>query len=231
MSRDRIDAYRSSTDAAFTQGTRVSGIDASANQVLRNTYMLLALTLAFSALCAGVGMAMNMPYLGLWTIVPYFALLWGVHKTRNSGWGLVWTFALTGWLGLTIAPIMNAYLAAMGSGPILLALGGTAAIFFSLSAYTLITQKDFSGLGRFLFVGMLVAFIAAIANVFLQISALALAVSSVFVLLSSGLIMYQTSQIIHGGERNYVLATITLYVSLYNLFLSLLHLIGAFSDD
>lgn len=201
------------------------------NSVLRNTYILLSMTIAFSALAAGIGMAMDFPYLGLWTLLPYFGLLYGVHKLKNSSWGLLMVFALTGWLGLTIAPILNIYIARMGSEPILLALGGTATIFFSLSAYTLITRKNLEGMGKFIFVGIIVAFVASIANIFLQITALSLAVSSVFIICSSALIMYQTSQIIHGGERNYIVATVTLYVSLYNIFLSLMHLIGFFNDE
>ncbi len=225
MARDSIKT------ADATSAILTGGLDVSANKVLRNTYTLLALTLAFSTLCAAVGMAAGMPHLGLWSLLPFFGLLWGIHKLQDSGWGLVLTFGLTGWLGLMTSPILNAYIAATGPQPILLAFGGTATIFFALSAYTLVTRKDFSGWGSFLFIGILVAFIAAVANYFLQITALALTVSSVFILLSSGLILYQTSQIIHGGERNYILATVTLFVSLYNIFLSLLHLIGAFSDD
>jgi len=201
------------------------------NSVLRNTYMLLALTVAFSALVAGIGMAMNFPYLGLWTLLPYFGFLFGAHALRNSPWGLLMVFGLTGWLGLTLAPILGYYLGTVGPEPVLLALGGTAAIFFGLSAYVLVTRKNLSRWGGFLTVGILVAFVAGIANVFLQISTLSLVVSSLFILVSSGLIMYQTSAIIHGGERNYILATITLYVMIYNLFLSLLNLIGFLRDE
>ena len=201
------------------------------NRVLRNTYLLLAMTIAFSAMAAAIGMSAGFPYLGLWTLLPFFGLLFAIHKLRNSVWGIALVFALTGWLGLTISPILNAVLANVGPEPILLALGSTATIFFALSAYVLVTRKDLSGWGSFLGVGILIAFIAAIANYFLQISSLGLVISSMFVLLSSGVIMYQTSQIIHGGERNYVLATVTLYVMIYNLFMSLLHLITAFGGN
>lgn len=204
---------------------------AEVNAVLRNTYWLLSITIAFSAVCAGVGMSFGFPYLGLWTLLPFFGLLFAVHKLKNSAWGILMVFALTGWLGLTISPILNAYLANVGPGPILMALGGTATIFFGLSSYVLITKKDLAGWGNFLFVGLLVAFIAGIANYFLQLSALSLVISSVMILISSGLIMWQTSAIIHGGERNYLLATVMLYVMLYNLFLSLLHLLTAFGGD
>ncbi len=204
---------------------------AEINSVLRNTYMLLAITVAFSALMAGVGMAIQFPHVGLLTLIPYFAFLFGAYKLRNSPWGLVMVFGLTGWLGLTLAPILSFYLGTIGPKPILFSLGGTAAIFFALSSYVLITRKNLSSWGGFLFVGILVAFVAAIANAFLQIATLSLVISSVFILVSSGLIMYQTSAIIHGGERNYILATIGLYVMLYNLFISLLNLFSFFSRD
>ena len=200
------------------------------SKVLRNTYTLLAMTVAFSAVTAGVSMAVGFPYLGLWMIIPYFGFLWGAHKLKNSAWGLVMVFGLTGWLGLSLGPILNFYIGTMGAEPVVLALGGTAFIFFATSGYVLITRKDLTFMTGFLMTGILVAFIAAIANVFLQISALGLAVSSMFLVLASGIIMWQTSAIIHGGERNYIMATITLYVMLYNIFLSLLHLIG-FADD
>ena len=187
------------------------------SKVLRNTYTLLAMTVAFSAVTAGVSMAVGFPYLGLWMIIPYFGFLWGAHKLKNSAWGLVMVFGLTGWLGLSLGPILNFYIGTMGAEPVVLALGGTAFIFFATAGYVLITRKDLT-------------FMTAIANVFLQISALGLAVSSMFQVLASGIIMWQTSAIIHGGERNYIMATITLYVMLYNIFLSLLHLIG-FADD
>jgi len=213
---------------ASTSGTTT--LDAGAAKVLRNTYTLLAMTVAFSALTASISMAINMPFMGLWMLLPYFGFLYAVHKTQNSAWGIVWTFALTGFMGLTIGPILNAYLAMGGMEPVLMALGGTAVIFFGLSAYTLVSKRDFSFMSGFLFVGILVAFIAAIANYFLQISGLAMTVSVMFLFLASGVIMWQTSAIVHGGERNYVIATITLYVMLYNIFLSLLHLIGIGDD-
>ncbi len=208
-------------DASFGQVDREASL-----KVLRNTYMLLGMTLAFSALVATLGMALRMPYMGLWMLVPYFGLLFAVEKTKNSSWGIVWVFALTGWLGLTLSPILSFYLGNIGYEPVLMALGATALVFFASSAWVLSTGKDLSFMTGFLMTGILVAFIAGIANVFLQISGLALAVSSMFALLSTGLMMWQTSQIIHGGETNYISATVTLFVSIYNLFLSLLHLIG-----
>ncbi len=216
--------------ARTTSAPGTTTLDADAARVLRNTYTLLAMTVAFSAVTASISMAINMPFMGLWMLLPYFGFLYAVHKTQNSVWGIVWTFALTGFMGLTIGPILNAYLAMGGMEPVLMALGGTAVIFFGLSAYTLVSKRDFSFMSGFLFVGILVAFIAAIANYFLQISGLAMTVSVMFLFLASGVIMWQTSAIVHGGERNYVIATITLYVMLYNIFLSLLHLIGIGDD-
>ncbi|MFL0809447.1 MAG: Bax inhibitor-1/YccA family protein [Agarilytica sp.] len=217
------DIYSQSNSAAIEQSQEVS-------KVLKNTYTLLALTIAFSAFTAFTAMALNVPYLGLLSLLPYFGLLFAVEKTKNSGWGIVCVFALTGWLGFTIGPILNHYLANVGAEPILTALGGTALIFFGLSGYTLVTKKDFSFMTGFIMTGILVAFVAGIANVFLQMSGLGLAVSCMFAFLSSLMIMWQTSQIIHGGERNYISATVTLYVSLYNIFISLLSILGATDD-
>lgn len=206
--------------------TRVGTSSQEVSKVLKNTYMLLAATIAFSAVTATISMMINMPFMGLWMLLPYIGLLFAVEKTKNSGWGLVWTFALTGFMGLTLGPIIGHYLAMKGPEPIILALGGTSAIFFALSGYVLVTKKDLSFMTGFLMTGILVAFIAGIANVFLNIPVLGLAVSSMFLLLSSGLIMWQTSAIIHGGERNYISATVTLYVMLYNLFTILLSFLG-----
>ncbi len=200
------------------------------NKVLRNTYALLAMTVAFSALMAFVSMAINAPYFGLWTLLPYIVCLILVEKTKNSTAGLFWVFALTGWLGFTLGPILNFYLQVNGAEPIFMALGGTAMIFFGLSGYILVTRKDMSAWTGFLMTGIMVGFVAAIANYFLQIQGLSLAISCVFLLASSGLIMWQTSSIIHGGERNYISATVTLYVMIYNIFTILLSFLGG-SDD
>ena len=202
------------------------------NKLLRNTYVLLAMTLAFSALTAGLSMAMNFPHLGLLTLVGYFGLLFLTTKLRNSVWGIVSVFALTGFMGLTLGPMVNYYLSMPNGGQIVMqALGGTGAIFLALSAYAIKSEKDFSFMGGFLMVGILVGFLAALGAFFFEMPGLALAVSAMFVLLMSGLILYQTSEIIHGGETNYIMATVTLYVSIYNLFTSLLHLLGAFSGN
>ncbi len=203
------------------------------NKLLRNTYALLAMTLGFSAVTAGMSMAFNLPHPGLIiTLIGYFGLLFLTAKLRNSVWGIAAVFGLTGFMGFTLGPIISAYLSLPnGSQIVMQALGGTGIIFLALSAYAIKSEKDFSFMGGFLFVGILVAFLAGLAAIFFQMPGLSLAVSAMFVLLMSGLILYQTSEIIHGGETNYIMATVTLYVSIYNLFTSLLHLLGAFSGN
>lgn len=213
--------------------TRSEASVLSTNKVIRNTYMLLSLTLAFSALTAGLSMAMGAPRLGLIvTLVGYFGLLFLTTKFRNSGLGVLFVFGLTGFMGFTLGPIISSYLALPnGSAIVMQAMGGTAAIFLGLSAYALTTRKDFSFMGGFLMVGILVAFLAGLGAVFFEMPGLSLAVSAMFVLLMSGLILFETSNIIHGGETNYVMATVSLYVSIYNLFTSLLHLLGFMNND
>ncbi|HMM46371.1 MAG TPA: Bax inhibitor-1/YccA family protein [Thiobacillaceae bacterium] len=205
----------------------------STNKVVRNTYMLLSMTLAFAALTAGVSMALNLPYPGpIITLAGYFGLLFLTTKFRDSGTGLIFVFALTGFMGYTLGPILNAYLALPnGSQVVMMAMGGTAAIFLGLSAYVMTTRKDFSFMGGFLMVGILVAFLAGLGAFFFQMPGLSLAVSAMFVLLMSGLILYETSSIINGGETNYIMATVTLFVAIFNLFTSLLHLLGFASND
>ena len=203
------------------------------NKVLRNTYALLSMTLLFSALTAGISMTMNMGFMSpLLVLGGYFGLLFLTTKFRNSSLGLVFVFALTGFMGLTLGPLLNAYLSLPnGSELVMTALGGTGVIFLGLSGYALTTRKDFSFMGGFLMVGILVAFLAGIATLFFDVPGMSLAVSAMFVLLMSGLILWQTSNIIHGGETNYIMATVTLYITIYNLFTSLLHLLGAFSGN
>jgi modulator of FtsH protease len=205
----------------------------STHKVLRNTYGLLAMTLIFSAACAGVAVMMNMPPMGmLITFAGYFGLLFLTTRFSNSAIGLLCIFALTGFMGLTLGPIISMYLSIPnGSQIVMTAMGGTGVIFLGLSGYVLTTRKDFSFIGGFLMVGILVAFLAGIGAFFFNMPGLSLAVSAMFVLLMSGMILYQTSEIIHGGETNYILATVMLFVSIYNLFLSLLHLLGVMGDD
>lgn len=196
------------------------------NKVLRSTYALLSITLLFSAITAGLSMAMNWPHPGLLlTLVGYFGLLFLIHKNQNSASGVAWVFALTGFMGYTLGPIVGMY---WQQGPYIVgqALAGTALIFFGMSAYALTTKINFSFLKGFLITGVLVAFVGSLAAVFLQIPALSLAISAIVVLLMSALILYETKSIVDGGETNYILATTTLFVSIFNLFTSLLHLLG-----
>jgi modulator of FtsH protease len=203
------------------------------NKVIRNTYTLLSMTLLFSALTAGVSMTLNLPHPGLLlTIGGYFGLLFATTKFRNSSLGLAFVFALTGFMGYTLGPILNAYLALPNGGQVVMtAMGATGAIFLGLSGYALTSRKDFSFIGGFLMVGILVAFMAGLGALFFEMPGLSLAVSSMFVLLMAGLILYETSNIIHGGETNYIMATVTLFVAIFNLFTSLLHLLGFMNGD
>lgn len=203
------------------------------SKVVRNTYALLSMTLLFSALTAGVSMTLNLPHPGLLlTLGGYFALLFATARFRNSGLGLAFVFALTGFMGYTLGPVLNAYLALPnGSQLVMTAMAATGAIFLGLSGYALTTRKDFSFMGGFLMAGILVAFLAGLGAVFFQMPGLSLAVSSMFVLLMAGLILYETSNIIHGGETNYIMATVTLYVSIFNLFTSLLQLLGFMNGE
>ena len=204
------------------------------NKVLKNTYLLLAATLLFSAATAGIAMFTNMPPLNPFIVLAgYFGLLFATMKTRNSAMGLLFVFALTGFMGLTLGPIISLYLKALpnGSQVVMTALGTTGAVFVGLSAYAIKSKRDFSFMGGFLFVGILGAFILGIVALLFNMPTLSLAVSGMFVLAMGGLILYQTSEIVRGGETNYIMATVTLYVSIYNLFTSLLHLLGVFSDE
>ncbi len=203
------------------------------NKVLRNTYMLLSLTLLFSGLTAGFAMVTNAPPLHwLITLGGYFGLLFVVTRLRNSAWGLAAVFALTGFLGYTLGPILNFYLSLPnGSQVVMTALAGTGAIFLALSGYALVSRKDFSFMGSFLMVGILVAFLAGLGAMLFNIPMLSLAVSGMVVLLMSGMILWQTSDIIHGGETNYIMATVTLYITIFNLFVNLLQILGIFSGD
>ena len=203
------------------------------NKVLRNTYLLLSMTLLFSAFTAGVAIVTHAPPLHwLITLGGYFGLLFVVTKLRNSVWGLAAVFALTGFLGYTLGPILSLYLS-LPNGPqlVMTALAGTGVIFLALSGYALVSRKDFSFMGGFLMVGMLVAFLASIGAVLFHLPMLSLAVSATVILLMSGMILWQTSDIIHGGETNYIMATVTLYITLFNLFINLLQILGIFSSD
>lgn len=210
-----------------------AGSALSTNKILRNTYLLLSMTLVFSAVCAGIAMAMNLGHgAALIMFLVGFGLLFVVNATADSSKGIIAIFAFTGFLGASLGPMLNGYLA-LPNGPALVmqALGGTAVVFFALSGYALTTRKDFSFMGGFLFVGLLVIVVAGLANLFFQVAAVSLAISAGAVLIFSGLILFDTSRIIHGGETNYIRATVALYLDIYNLFIHLLHLLGALGDD
>ena len=206
---------------------------AAVSRVLRNTYSLLGLTLAFSGLVAFISQQMNLPHPGIIvTLVGFYGLFFLTAKLRNSGWGLLSTFALTGFMGYTLGPILNRYLGLANGGELVFsAMSMTALVFFGLSAYVLTTRKNMSFLSGFITAGFFVLLGAVIASFFFQIPGLQLAISAAFVLFSSAVILYQTSEIIHGGEDNYIMATISLYVSIYNLFLSLLQIFGIMGSD
>lgn len=204
------------------------------NKVLRNTYLLLSMTLLFSALTAGLSMMFNLPYPGLIiTLVGYFGLLFLTTKFRNSAIGILCVFALTGFMGMTLGPILGAYMTAIPNGTelVMTAFGITGMAFIGLSGYALVSGKDFSFLGGFLTVGVIGAFLLGLIAMFFQLPTLSLAVSGMFVLAMSGMILYQTSAIIHGGETNYIMATVTLFVAIYNMFTSLLHILGVMNDE
>ncbi|WP_018652541.1 Bax inhibitor-1 family protein [Actinobacillus capsulatus] len=204
----------------------------STHKVLRNTYLLLSMTLAFSAVIAFVAMSMNAPVLPWWgLLIGFYGLLFLTNATANSGAGILSVFALTGFLGYTLGPILNHYIGAGLGDFVVLALGATALVFFACSAYVLTTKKDMSFLSGMMIALFVVLLVGIIANIFLAIPALSLAMSALFVLFSSGAILLGTSNIIHGGETNYIRATVDLYVSLYNLFLSLLQIFGILGSD
>jgi len=203
------------------------------NSVIRNTYILLGTSLLFSAVMAGVAMATNASSPGLFTLLVYFGLLFFINATKNSVFGLVGVFALTGFMGYTLGPLLNLYLNTFVNGHQLIftALGGTGMIFFALSAYALTTRKDFSYLGGFLMAASMVLLLAIVAQIFFPMPMLMLVTSAAFMLFSSGIILFETSQIIQGGQRNYIMATVSIFVALYNLFISLLNILSAFGGQ
>ncbi|MGF1703777.1 Bax inhibitor-1/YccA family protein [Photobacterium makurazakiensis] len=215
----------------YTTDTIVSR-STTTNKVLRNTYFLLSLTLVWSAVVAGFAMAMNMPHPGLiLTLVGFYGLMFLTEKNRDSGLGIVFTFALTGFMGYTLGPILNMYIGAGMGQAIIPALGGTALTFMACSAYALTTKRDLSFLNGMLLAGFVAIIVAVVANIFLQMPMLSLAISGMFVLFSSAAILLTTQNIVRGGETNYISATVTLYVSIYNLFLSLLQILGIMGNN
>ncbi|AHG41599.1 MULTISPECIES: Bax inhibitor-1/YccA family protein [Pseudomonas syringae group] len=218
-------------DYSLKTGVQADQLEVS--RVLRNTYGLLALTLAFSGVMAFVAQQMRVGYPNIFVVlIGFYGLFFLTNKLRDSVWGLVSTFALTGFMGFLLGPILNRYLGMAGGAEVVSsAFAMTALVFGGLSAYVLITRKDMSFLGGFITAGFFVLLGAVVASMFFQISGLQLAISAGFVLFSSVCILFQTSAIIQGGERNYIMATVSLYVSIYNLFISLLQIFGIMSRD
>lgn len=204
----------------------------STHKVLRNTYFLLGLTMAFSAVVAYISMSLNLPYPNLIVLlVGFYGLLFVTNRLANSAWGILAAFAFTGFMGYTIGPILNMYVARGMEDLIMLAFAGTAIVFFACSAYVLTTKKDMSFLSTAIFSLFIVLLLGIVASFFFQIPALAVGISALFVVFSTITILYETSNIIHGGETNYIRATVSIYVSIYNLFISLLRLLSIFSSD
>lgn len=219
------------SNMGFQTATKSSSIEI--NKVLKNTYMLLSMTLAFSAVTAGISMAVGLSHIAaLGMMIVAFILMFVVNKNADKASGIFWVFAFTGLMGASLGPMLNIYAAMPNGGSLILqALGGTALIFFALSGYALTSKKDFSFMGGFLMVGLIVVLIAGIANIFFQIPALSLAISSAVIMVMSGLILFDTSRIIHGGETNYIRATVSLYLNVYNIFVHLLSILGIFGND
>ena len=204
----------------------------STHKVLRNTYFLLGLTMAFSAVVAYISMSLNLPYPNLIVLlVGFYGLLFVTNRLANSAWGILAAFAFTGFMGYTIGPILNMYVARGMEDLIMLAFAGTAIVFFACSAYVLTTKKDMSFLSTAIFSLFIVLLLGIVASFFFQIPALAVGISALFVVFSTMTILYETSNNIHGGETNYIRATVSIYVSIYNLFISLLRLLSIFSSD
>lgn len=233
MERTPITMEARTALTALPGQTADRAISSNSQRVLRNTYALLSMTLLFSAAIAAASVALKLPAPGvIVTLVGYFALLFAVHKFQNSGWALPAVFGLTGFMGYTLGPLLSHSLALPGGGQtVVLALGATGATFLAMSAWALTSKRDFSFMGGMLFAGMVVALLAGLAAMFFEIPALGLAVSAMVALLSAGMILFETSRIVNGGETNYVLATVSLFVSLFNLLTSLLSLFGIGSQD
>ena len=202
------------------------------NKVLRGTYALLSMTLLFSAVTASVSVAIGVPHLGFITLLVFFGLLYAVHKTADSGWGLVWTFALTGFLGFSLAPLLGAVLSMANGGALVTqSLVVTAVVFFALSIYTVSTKRDFSFLTGFVIAGAIVIIGSWVISLFYWTTLLAQVMAGICILFGTALILWQTSAVVRGEETNYIRATVNIYVALYNIFSSVLLLFGLGGDD
>ena len=202
------------------------------NKVLRSTYALLALTLLWSAVTASVSVAMAAPHLGIVTLVVFIGLLFAVHKTANSGWGLLWTFVLTGFMGFSLAPLLGAVLnLANGGALVAQSLGITAVAFFGLSVYAVTTRRDFSFLAGFVVVGAIVIIASWIVSIFYWTTLMSQVLAGICILFGAALILWETSAVVRGEETNYIRATVNIYVAIYNIFSSVLLLFGLGGDD
>jgi len=207
---------------------------ASANKVLKNTYLLLSATLFFSAVMAAVSIALKVPSIA-YIISVIGAMVMGIFvlpRTANSSKGIGVIFLITGLLGFGLGPILSMYLS-LPNGPqtIATAFGGTGIIFLGLSGYALTSKRDFSFMGGFLFAGMMVLVVGMIANLFLQMPLLSLVVAGGIILVMSGFILFDTSRIVRGGETNYIMATYGLFLGIFNIFISLLQILGIFGNE
>jgi len=226
--------YGFRTEGQYAVGGRSQEAILATNKVLKNTYLLLSMTLLFSVVTATIGMAVILPPMMYWVLFfVSFGLLFWVNASANSSMGILAVFAFTGLMGFILGPMLNFYLTALPNGGMIVAqaLGGTGLIFLTLSGYVLTTRKDFSFMRGFLMTGLIVIIVAMLANIFFQIPALSLAISAAAVMIFSGLILFDTSRIIHGGETNYIRATVSLYLDIYNLFVHLLHLLAVLSGN
>ena len=211
--------------------TTYSDSTVAVNKVVKNTYLLLAMTLAFSAFTAFLARDNGMP--NIWIMIGgTYGLLFLTQALANSAWGLAAVFAFTGFMGAMLGPLLSAIMKTpLGASMVMQALGGTAIIFFALSGYALVSRKDFAFLQGFLFAGSIVLILAMVAGIFLHMPALQLAINAGFMLFASAMILFETSAIIHGGERNYIRAAVALYVSIYNLFMSLLSILMSLNGN
>ncbi|MEM7207187.1 MAG: Bax inhibitor-1/YccA family protein [Pseudomonadota bacterium] len=204
------------------------------NKLIKNTYILLSVTLIFSAIMAAVSVAIQLPpMMSLVCMIGGMVLaMFVLPRTANSSTGLLVVFGITGLLGFSLGPLLSYYLAMPnGSELIATAFGGTGAIFLGLSGYALTTRKNFNFMGGFLFAGFLMVLVVMVANIFLQIPALSLALSAVVIMLMAGFILFDTSRMVRGEETNYIMMTVSLYINMFNIFVHLLHLLGFASGD
>jgi modulator of FtsH protease len=223
----------------YQTATQIGTLSVEQNKVLRNTYMMLALTMIPTVIGALVGMSIDFSFMAASPIMgsllmfgAMIGMMFAVNALRNSIWGVVALLGFTFVAGVFLGPILQAALHfSNGAELVAMAAGGTGIIFFSLATIATVTKKDFSFMGKFLFIGLILLIVASLANLFFQIPVLSLTISAVAVLLFSAYILYDVSRIVHGGETNYVMATLGLFLNIYNLFISLLHLLMAFSGE